>query len=361
MKIMILANYDAGLYRFRRELVEELLKDNEVYICLPAGQYVAEMVDWGCKFVECDLLDRHGTNPVKELKLISYYKKVLKEIKPDIVFTYTIKPNVYGGMTCASLNIPYIVNITGLGTAVENAGLMQKVTLTLYKLGLKKAQKVFFQNTTNRDFMLEKGVLKGAYDLLPGSGVNLKQYLPLEYPDKETVDFVFVGRTMKEKGIENYLEAAEYIRSKYPETRFHICGEPEQDYTQRLTSLHDKEVIVFHGNVRDMTQIYKNVSCTIHPSYYPEGLSNVLLESCASARPIITTDRAGCREVVDNGVNGYICKQNDSQDLIKQIEKFLSLSLVERKQMGLEGRRKVEKEFDRQIVVKKYLEELKEV
>lgn len=361
MKIMILANYDAGLYRFRRELVEELLKDNEVYICLPAGQYVAEMVDWGCKFVECDLLDRHGTNPVKELKLLSYYRKVLKEIKPDIVFTYTIKPNVYGGMTCASLNIPYIVNITGLGTAVENAGLMQKVTLTLYKLGLKKAQKVFFQNTTNRDFMLEKGVLKGAYDLLPGSGVNLKQYLPLDYPDKETIDFVFVGRTMKEKGIENYLEAAEYIRSKYPETRFHICGEPEQDYTQRLTSLHDKEVIVFHGNVRDMTQIYKNVSCTIHPSYYPEGLSNVLLESCASARPIITTDRAGCREVVDNGVNGYICKQNDSQDLIKQIEKFLSLSLEERKQMGLEGRRKVEKEFDRQIVVKKYLEELKEV
>ena len=361
MKIMILANYDAGLYRFRRELVEELLKENEVYICLPNGQYVAEMVDWGCKFVECDLLDRHGTNPVKELKLISYYKKVLKEIKPDIVFTYTIKPNVYGGMTCASLNIPYIVNITGLGTAVENARLMQKVTLTLYKLGLKKAQKVFFQNTTNRDFMLEKGVLKGAYDLLPGSGVNLKQYLPLEYPDKETVDFVFVGRTMKEKGIENYLEAAEYIRSKYPETRFHICGEPEQDYTQRLTSLHDKEVIVFHGNVRDMTQIYKNVSCTIHPSFYPEGLSNVLLESCASARPIITTDRAGCREVVDDGVNGYICKQNDSQDLIKQIEKFLSLSLEARKQMGLEGRRKVEKEFDRQIVVKKYLEELKEV
>ena len=361
MNIMILANYDAGLYRFRRELVEELLKENEVYICLPNGQYVAEMVDWGCKFVECDLLDRHGTNPVKELKLLSYYRKVLKEIKPDIVFTYTIKPNVYGGMTCASLNIPYIVNITGLGTAVENAGLMQKVTLTLYKLGLKKAQKVFFQNTTNRDFMLEKGVLKGAYDLLPGSGVNLKQYLPLEYPDKETVDFVFVGRTMKEKGIENYLEAAEYIRSKYPETRFHICGEPEQDYTQRLTSLHDKEVIVFHGNVRDMTQIYKNVSCTIHPSYYPEGLSNVLLESCASARPIITTDRAGCRVVVDDGVNGYICIQIDSQDLIKQIEKFLSLSLEARKQMGLEGRRKVEKEFDRQIVVKKYLEELKEV
>lgn len=361
MKIMILANYDAGLYRFRRELVEELLKEHEVYICLPNGNYVPEMVEWGCKFISCELLDRHGTNPVKEIKLISFYKKVLKEIKPDIVFTYTIKPNVYGGMVCADLNIPYIVNITGLGTAVENAGLMQKVTLTLYKLGLKKAQKVFFQNTTNRDFMIEKGVLKGTYDLLPGSGVNLKQYLPMEYPNKETIDFVFVGRTMKEKGIENYLEAAEYIRGKYPETRFHICGEPEQDYRQQLSEFHENGTIIFHGNVRNMTEIYKNISCTVHPSYYPEGLSNVLLESCASARPIITTDRAGCREVVDDGVNGYICNQNDSPDLIKQIERFLSLSWENRKNMGLAGREKVEREFNREIVVRKYLDELKEV
>ena len=361
MKIMILANYDAGLYRFRRELVEELLKQHEVYICLPNGNYVEEMINWGCKFVPCELLDRHGTNPVKELKLISYYKKVMKKIQPDIVFTYTIKPNVYGGIVCGNLNIPYVTNITGLGTAVENAGIMQKITLTLYKLGLKKAQKVFFQNSTNKDFMIDKGVAKGACDLLPGSGVNLKQYLPLEYPCTDTVDFVFVGRTMKEKGIENYLEAAEYIRNKYPETRFHICGEPEQDYSQRLSELHEKGIIIFHGNVRDMTEIYKNISCTIHPSYYPEGLSNVLLESCASARPIITTDRPGCREVVEESVNGYICNQNDTQDLIKQIERFLNLSWNARKEMGLAGRKKVEKEFNREIVIEKYLKELEEV
>lgn len=361
MKIMILANNDAGLYKFRRELLEELLKEHRVMICLPDGDYIKDMVDMGCEFISCDLLERRGMNPAKELKLISFYKKVLKEQRPDIVFTYTIKPNVYGGMVCGKLGIPYAVNITGLGTAVENAGLMQKVTLTLYKLGLKKAQMVFFQNSENKNFMLEKNVVKGDYFQLPGSGVNLKHYQPLPYPQKETIDFVFIARVMKEKGIDNYLEAAEFIRKKYPETRFHICGFCEDDYTARLNELQEKGVIIYHGMVKDMTEIYKQIACTIHPTYYPEGLSNVLLESSASARPIITTNRAGCREVIDDGVNGYICKQNDSADLIKQVEKFLALTWEERKNMGLAGRKKVEKEFDRQIVIDKYLQEVHRV
>ena len=361
MNILILANSGGGLYRFRRELLEELLKIHKVSICLPEGDFIEELIELGCDFVPCNLLERHGMNPIKELKLIRFYRDLLKKHRPDIVFTYTIKPNVYGGMVCGNLNIPYVANVTGLGTAVENPGLMQKITLTLYRLGLGKAKKVFFQNTENRDFMCRKGVLKGAYDLLPGSGVNLERYVPLGYPHTETVEFVFVGRTMKEKGIENYLEAAEFIREKYPYTKFHICGEPEQDYSQKLSEMHDKGIIIFHGIVKNMVEIYKSVSCTIHPSYYPEGLSNVLLESCASARPIITTDRSGCREVIEDGVNGFIVKQNDSQDLIRQIEKFLSLSWEERKNMGLAGRAKVEKEFDREIVIEKYLQEVKDV
>lgn len=359
MKVMILANSSSGLYEFRRELLEELLKNHKVMICLPDGDYIDEMVEMGCEFINCNLLDRHGTNPLKEFKLVSFYRNILKEKKPDVVFTYTIKPNVYGGMVCGMLKIPYAVNITGLGTAVENGGIMQMVTLTLYKLGLRKAQKVFFQNAENRDFMLRKNVVKGAYDLLPGSGVNLERYSAQEYPNTDTIDFVFVGRVMQEKGVDQYFEAAEYIREKYPNTRFHVCGAFEQDYSERLSDLHDRGIVNYHGKVKDMKSIYKMVSCTIHPTYYPEGLSNVLLESSASARPIITTNRAGCREVIDDGINGYICKQKDSQDLIKQIEKFLALSWEERKQMGLAGRKKVELEFNRQIVINKYLQEVK--
>jgi galacturonosyltransferase len=361
MRVLILANIDMGLYKFRRELLEELVKENEVYFCVPDGEFVESIKEIGCKFVPCTLMNRHGTNPIQELKLISFYKKTMREIKPDIVFTYTIKCNAYGGMACASLSVPYVANVTGLGTAIENGGLMQKISLTLYKMGLRKAQKVFFQNTENRDFMVSRGLVKGAYDMLPGSGVNLNQYEVFPYPDGETVDFVFIARVMKEKGIDQYLDAAKEIRKHHPETRFHICGFCEPEYDGRLQEEADKGMVIYHGLVADMKPIYQMISCTVHPTYYPEGLSNVLLESAASGRPIITTDRSGCREVVEDGVNGYVVKQQDSQDLIEKIEKFLSLRVDERKAMGLAGRAKVEREFDRQIVIRKYLDEVKSV
>lgn len=361
MRILILANNDMGLYKFRRELLEELVKGNVVYFCVPDGEFVESIKNIGCKFIPCTLLNRHGTNPVQELKLIYFYKGVLRKIKPDIVFTYTIKPNAYGGMACANLGVPYVANVTGLGTAIENGGIMQKISLTLYKMGLRKAQKVFFQNTENRDFMVRHGVVEGPNDLLPGSGVNLKQYEVLPYPKGDTVDFIFIARVMKEKGIDQFLDAAREIRACHPETRFHICGFCEQDYEELLTTLNDKGIVIYHGLVADMKPIYQIASCTVHPTYYPEGLSNVLLESAASGRPIITTDRSGCREVIDDGVNGYVVKQRDSQDLIEKIEQFLKLSVDERKAMGLAGRAKVEKEFDRRIVVNKYMNEVKKV
>ena len=361
MRVLILANIGLGLYKFRRELLEELVKENEVFFCIPNDEYVNQIMKLGCQFINNPLLDRHGTNPFKELKLIRFYKKILLKIKPDIVFTYTIKPNAYGGMACASLGVPYVANVTGLGTSIENGGLMQKVSLSLYKLGLRKAQKVFFQNTENRDFMISHGVVKGAYDMLPGSGVNLNQYELFPYPDGDTIEFAFIARVMKEKGIDQYLAAANEIREKYPETRFHICGFCEQDYERKLKELNDNGIIIYHGLVSDMTEIYKKISCTVHPTYYPEGLSNVLLESAASGRPIITTDRSGCREVVEDGINGFVVNQRDSNDLIEKIEKFLSLNRDERKAMGLAGRMKVEREFDRKIVIRKYIEEVENV
>lgn len=358
MRILILANDDSGLYEFRRELLERLITEHEVYFTVPVGNLVSRIEALGCKYIPCDVLKRHGVNPLQELKLLDFYKNLLDDIKPGIVFTYTIKPNVYGGMACIKKNIPYVANITGLGTAVENGGLMQKITLEMYRLGLRKAQKVFFQNTANRDFMIQEHVIKTDCDLLPGSGVNLTRFKAFPYPNGETVDFLFVGRLMKEKGIDQYLDAAKAIRKKYPETRFHICGTYEQDYEEKVDRLISDGTVIFHGDVVDMVPMYQKASCVIHPSYYPEGLSNVLLEASACARPIITTNRPGCREVIDNGVNGYVVNQKDSLDLICKIEKFLGLGINERRAMGLAGRAKVEKGFDRQIVIQKYVDEV---
>ncbi|WP_165173738.1 glycosyltransferase family 4 protein [Adlercreutzia sp. ZJ242] len=361
MKILILANSDMGLYRFRQELIEALVAEGHEVVCsLPEGGMVAKIVDLGARFVPCCSLQRHGTNPLAELRLISFYESLLKDERPDIVFTYTIKPNVYGGMACGRLGIPYVVNITGLGTAVENGGALQAITLFLYKRGLAKAQKVFFQNEDNRDFMLGKGAVSGACDLLPGSGVNVDRFPALEYPDDGRVRFLFIARIMKEKGIEQYLDAAEQIKKRHPDAEFHVCGACEPEYKGRLRQCQESGAIVYHGCVEDVLPLYEMASCVVLPSYYPEGMSNVLLESCACARPIITTDRPGCREIVDDWVNGFIVRERDSECLIQKMEAFLALPRDQRVEMGKAGRKKVRREFDRQIVVLEYLKELEQ-
>lgn len=357
-KVLILVNHDVVIYNFRKELVERLLKDGyEVYISSPYGERIDDLVAMGCQYIEASI-DRHGTSILEDLKLLSYYKKIMKDIKPEIVLSYTIKPNIYGGMACRSQNIPYIANITGLGSAVEKEGVMQKITIFLYKIAFKKINCVFFQNTENRQFFIDNKIAIGKHELIPGSGVNLNQFNVLDYPSEETIEFAFVSRIMKEKGIDQYIEAAEYITKKYPHTRFHICGFCEEAYEEELEKLQGRGIIHYHGMQRDVRVILKKTHCTIHPTYYPEGMSNVLLESAACGRPIITTDRSGCREIVDDGVNGYIVKQQNSQDLIEKIGEFLELSYLKKMKMGLAGRAKVESEFDRNIVVETYLNEI---
>lgn len=362
MKVLILANKSTGLYKFRGELLETLIaKGHEVFISVPNGDFIDDMQQMGCHFIETEI-SRHGTNPLTDLALAKKYCSIIKSVKPDIVFTYTIKPNVYGGIACQLCKVPYVANVTGLGTAVENGGILQKITLALYRTGLRKARRVFFQNQANQDFMLRHKVVRGAYSLLPGSGVNLERFAPLPYPDEtDGIHFVFISRIMREKGIDQYLDAALSFRTRTglsPRPVFHICGFCEAEYKGKLDEYIKNGTVIYHGMVRDVREIHKISHCTIHPSFYPEGISNVLLESCACARPIITTDRDGCHEVVDDGMNGFVVKQRDSEDLIKKIEKFLALSYEQKMQMGLAGRTKVECEFDRKIVVDAYLKEM---
>lgn len=363
--ILVLSNSFGGLHSFRKEVFQAYKeKGYEVYISCPIGKDKLK-ADWfegiGCKIIDTRF-NRQGMNPIADFNLMLTYRKQIKEIKPDVVLSYTIKPNLYGGMACALCGVPQLANITGLGAAVEYPGMMQKLTIALYMLGLRKTAMVFFQNDENRQFCIRRKMIKGAHRLIPGSGVNLSYHTQKDYPsENEPIRFIFISRIRREKGIDEYLAAAKAIKAKYPNTEFHVLGGCEGDYQQLLSELHDKRIIVYHGQQSDVRPFIANVHCTIHPTFYPEGMSNVLLESCAAGRAIITTDRAGCREIVDNGVNGFIVKQRDSLDLIEKVEHFIQLSYQEKKQMGIAARKKVEREFDRNIVVNAYLEETRKI
>lgn len=357
-KILFLVNHDIVIYNFRLELVERLLAEHhKVVISSPYGERIEDLKAMGCEYHEINMA-RHGMNPFQEIKLLLAYKKLLHKVRPDIVFSYTIKPNIYGAIACREGKIPFVANITGLGMAVENNGICQKIFIYLYRTAFTKVQKVFFQNKENMDFFVKHKIALGKHELLPGSGVNLNRFLVKDYPDDKTVRFAFISRIMKEKGIDQYLDAAKKVREEYPDTEFHICGFCEKEYEGRLEEYNREGIVVYHGMVRDIAGFLAGIHCVVHPTYYPEGISNVLLEACATGRPIITTDRSGCREVVDDGINGYMIPCQNTDALIVAIKRFLHLSRKEKMVMGRIARQKVEERFDRQIVVQKYLDEL---
>jgi glycosyltransferase involved in cell wall biosynthesis len=358
MKVLVLANNDIGLYKLRKELLERFISEGyDVAISLPHGNMIPDLQALGCRYILTEF-NRRGKNPIKDLKLLGQYKVILKKEKPDIVLTYTIKPNVYGGMACAETGTPYIANVTGLGTAIENPGVLQKVTLGLYKVGLKKAKCVFFQNQDNKEYFFQKGIVRNRADLIPGSGVNLNEHRFEEYPEEHGgLRFLFIGRIMKDKGVQELFDAARGIKKRDPTCSFRIIGECDEDFSEQIASYERDGVIEWLGFQKDVHSYISDSHCTILPSYH-EGTANVLLESAASGRPVIATRVTGCKETFDEGITGIGCSPRDSQDLIRAINDFIALTPERRAEMGLAGRKKMENEFDRASVIQKYIAEI---
>lgn len=361
-RILLLGNSHLVIFRFRGELIRELIRQGyEVWVCFPNGPFGSgekTSQEYGCHFIECQI-DRRGLNPLKDFLLLMDYLRIINWVKPDAVLTYTIKPDIYGGIICRLLKLPYFPNITGLGKALDEQGILQKFVIVLYRWGIKDARCVFFQNESDRRFFKthQIGYQKGI--TLPGSGVNLKEFVPLPYPlEQEPIRFLYAARVMKAKGIEQYLEAAYIVKQQYADVEFHICGYCEEDYQTRIQENSSSGIIIYHGLVSDASIYEKNCHCVVLPSFHPEGVSNVLLEGAAHARPLITTDHTGCRETVIDGVTGLIVKPRDSVDLAKKMIQFIKIPYMKKVQMGREGRKKMEIEYDRQIVVNTYLSEI---
>jgi len=355
-KILILANSSSGLYGFRNELVIELLKKYEVYASLPDKTNNEELEDEGCKIIDTEI-NRRGVNPIEDFKLFIAYIRILKNVKPDAVLTYTIKPNVYGGLACRLKKIPYMANITGLGSALENPGVLQAITKSLYRIGLKKADTVFLQNKSNYEFFENNNMTKADKRLLPGSGVNTERFNNLSWPEEEC-GFIFISRVMKEKGIEEYLECAREIHKQNCNIKFHILGYCEEGYEEQLRKMNDEGIISYHGSVKDVRPYLEQVRCIIHPSFYPEGMSNVCLEAAAAGRAVITTDRPGCRETVIDKKTGFIVPIKNKDSVIDAVKKFIGMSKDEQRQMGEAGREYIKENFDRKIVVDEYMKRL---
>ena len=360
MKILVLSNYGMGLYKFRKELMEKLCEKNEVFVALPDGEYTNSLKELGCAFIPFEF-KRRGTNPLADIGQILGYIKLIKKIEPDVVLTYTIKPNVYGGIACRTTRKPYIVNVTGLGTAIENGGLIGLISKTLYKIGLKKAVCVFFQNKENYNTFIKNKIFGGNAKIIPGSGVNLSYHLLAPYPDKsDKIKFLFIGRIMKDKGINELLTAIKQVHAEYPNVTLDIVGGCDEDYADKLKADDIKDFVNYHGQKTDVRPFIHAAHCTVLPSYH-EGTANVLLESASAGRPVIATRVAGCRETFEEDVTGIGCEAKDADSLFNAMKKFIELPWKEKEKMGLLGREKMQREYDRNIVIDAYLNQINSI
>ena len=359
-KILILANHYITLYSFRKELIKELLNCGyKLFLSLPPSDDNAFFANLGCTIIETSI-SRRGMNPIKDLQLLRFYKRLFRTIDPGIILSYTIKPNIYGAFASNTLGYKQICNITGTGATFLKKGFINSLCTLLYRLSVRNAYRVFFQNTGDRDLFIKKKMVSNNYSLIPGSGVNLEQYQFVPMQNTSDISFLFIGRVMQLKGIDEYISCARTLSKKYDNIHFYVAGWNEQTKYKSLIEEAQKEgVIEYIGFRKDIDTWIKNCHCIILPSHGGEGVPNVLLESAAIGRVCIGSRVNGTVDVIDDGITGYLFTPRDTNDLIKAVEKFLSLSFERRQQMGAMGRKKVEREFDRKIVIDAYLSEIK--
>jgi glycosyltransferase involved in cell wall biosynthesis len=357
-RVLFIVNHDIVIYNFRLELVERLLLENyEVVIASPYGKRIDALIDLGCIYIKTEI-DRHGMNLLSELKLIHEYHSLIKRISPDIVLTYTIKPNIYGGIACSNMKIPYISNITGLGTSIENNCIIRNIILKLYYYGIKNSCCIFFQNRTNMSVFANYKKIMSKCQLIPGSGVNLEKFKYIPYPAKDlTIRFLFMSRIMRDKGIIELLLAAEQIKIDFPDIKFDIIGMIDEDLHKQINAAIKKGIIEYHGYILDTRQYISLCSAVVLPSYH-EGMANVLLESSASGRPVIASRIPGCIEAFDDRISGISVNVRDSDDLYNKMIEFIKMPYDDKVSMGIKAREKMEAEFSRKIIVDAYMKEI---
>ena len=364
MKVIIVNNTTWNVKNFRKGLVLSLVdRGHKVIVVTPKDKHVSEVLDFGCEHFNINL-DNKGVNPINDLYLLFQYLRIFNRLRPDVILAYTAKPNIYGSIAASFYSIPVVNNISGLGTAFIRGGLLGRIVSFLYNISLRKSKCVFFQNNDDKDLFLKKNlVAKGQVDILPGSGVNLKYFQPSnsDVTNKNQDEFVFllIARLIWDKGIQEYVDAARLIKKDNSNIRFQILGFLDVDnqtavLRSDVDSWVEEGIIEYLNATDDVRPFIEKSDCVVLPSYR-EGTPKTLLEAGAMGKPIITTNVEGCKDVVDDGVNGYLCKVRDYNDLAKKMNNLLALDSKDFERMGLQSRKKMELEFDEKIIIAKYI------
>ncbi len=355
-RILIVTNHSYMFWQFRKELVEALQKEHEVILAMP---FVGHEEDFRKMGIECIpvSMNRRGVNPFAEAKLLRDYKRLLQKISPDFVLTYSIKPNIYMGLLCSCKKIPYYANVQGLGTAFQKPVLAGFVTV-LYRIAFRKVKYVFFENKENaREFDERNIVSADRQVVLPGAGINLEKYKMEPYPNHSRVHFLYLGRIMKEKGIEELFYAVRRLKEENENFVLDLAGFFEDIYKKQVEELEQLGIVHFYGFQSDPRPFYTEADCVVLPSYH-EGMSNVLLEAAATGRPVITSNIPGCRESVENGKSGLLVEVKNKEMLYQAMKKMLHCSREEREEMGKAGREKMKREFRKEAVVERTVRSL---
>lgn len=357
-KIVVVANNSGGLYGFRKELLYSFVEKGVEVVCLtPFDDDVDNLKKIGVKLIETPI-DRRGINPVKDILLFFNYLRLIKKEKPDLVVTYTIKPNIYASIASKLLHIEYANNITGLGTAFQNDGFLRKLVVGLYKISFRKSKVVFFENIDNLNKIVDLGIIdKQRACLLNGAGVNLEEYLFTTYPNDEQIRFLFVGRVMQEKGIDELFETAKRIKKEYDNVYFDIVGPYEDDYKDVTEQLVEDGIIEYHGYQDDVKPFIEKAHCFVLPSWH-EGMANTNLECGAMGRPIITSNIHGCLEAVIDGETGFLAEPKNADDLYDKMKKFIDLPYDKKIEMGQASHNHIAGKFDKKDVVSKTIERI---
>lgn len=360
MKVAIVLNTSWNIYNFRMNLIRSLKAEgHEVHAIAPYDDYSKFLIEEGC-FYHRIKMDSRGANPLKDLGLIAELYKVYKQVKPDVILHYTIKPNVYGTLAAALLNIPVVNNVCGLGTAFLKKDMVSRIAMFLYKISFRFPRKIFFQNPDDLQLFIDKNLVnEKSVDLLPGSGIDLTRFTPTEFKRNDKFTFLLISRLITDKGVLEYIEAVKRLKSEGLNARFQILGAMDPEHRRGIKreiieSWINSGLVEYLGTTEDVRQFIDKADCVVLPSYR-EGTPRTLLEAASSSKPIIATDVPGCNHVVEHNVNGLLCRLKDSDDLADKMSQMTQLDNQTLMLYGVKGRQKMENEYDERIVINKYL------